>query len=124
MKLFPALLCSAAALLLALPVSAQETKKPARDEVAIPKDYPLTICVVSDEKLDEMGKPVGIVHSEAGKPDRVVALCCDHCIADFKADPAKYLKKIDEAAAAKTKDPASQKAEANGKKHDAPAHKH
>lgn len=65
--------------------------------------YPLTTCVVSDEKLGEMGKPFEYVHKEAGKPDRVVLLCCDGCVKDFKADPAKYLGKLDEAAAGKTK---------------------
>jgi hypothetical protein len=34
----------------------------------------------------------------AGKPDRVIFLCCEGCIDDFKADPAKYLKKVDDAA--------------------------
>jgi hypothetical protein len=124
MKLLSSLLRSTAVLLLAVTVSAQEKKEPAHHEVAIPKDYPLTTCVVADEKLGEMGKPVGYVHSEAGKPDRVIAFCCEHCIADFKTDPARYLKKLDDAVAAKTKDSAGQKAEAKGKKEEAPAHKH
>jgi hypothetical protein len=63
--------------------------------------YPLTTCVVSDEKLGEMGKPFEYVHKEAGKPDRVILLCCDSCVKDFQKDPAKYLKKLDEAAAGK-----------------------
>ena len=63
--------------------------------------YPLDTCVVSGEKLGEMGKPVDYIHKEEGKPDRLVRLCCKMCIPKFKKDPAKYLKILDEAAARK-----------------------
>jgi hypothetical protein len=66
-------------------------------------DYPLDTCVVSGEKLGGMGAPVDYIHQQEGQPDRVVRLCCKSCIPDFKKDPAKYLKLIDEAAAAKAK---------------------
>jgi YHS domain-containing protein len=56
------------------------------------KDYPLKTCVVSGEKLGEMGKPYIFTHE--GKE---VRLCCKDCLKKFKADPAKYLKKIEEA---------------------------
>ena len=59
--------------------------------------YPLKTCVVSDDELGGMGKPVEYVHQEAGKPDRTVLLCCKDCIADFKKEPAKYLAKLDAA---------------------------
>lgn len=61
--------------------------------------YPLTTCVVSGDKLEngDMGPPVNYVHKEEGKPDRLVRFCCKSCIRDFKKDPAKYLKKIDDA---------------------------
>lgn len=65
-----------------------------------PPAQPAT-CVVSGEKLGSMGKPVSYVHKEAGKPDRVITLCCTSCIDDFQKDPAKYLAKLDAAAAAK-----------------------
>jgi hypothetical protein len=65
-------------------------------------DYPLKTCLVSDEPLGSMGEAVAHVHRAAGKPDRVVFVCCEGCIDDFKQDPAKYLKKVDDAAA-KTK---------------------
>lgn len=55
-------------------------------------DYPLTTCVVSDEKLDSMGKPYVFKHE-----GREVRLCCESCKKDFKKDPSKYLKKLDEA---------------------------
>jgi hypothetical protein len=66
--------------------------------------YPLTTCVVSGDKLEdgEMGPPVNYVYKEEGKPDRLVRFCCKGCIKDFKKDPAKYLKMIDDAAAAKS----------------------
>jgi YHS domain-containing protein len=68
--------------------------------------YPLTICVVSGEKLGEMGKPVVIQHD-----GREVQFCCANCQKDFKKDPAKYLKKIDDAAKKPATQP-SKKAEA------------
>ena len=65
--------------------------------------YPLDICVVSGDKLEggSMGGPVDYVYKQEGKPDRLVRFCCKNCIKDFKKDPAKYLKKIDDASAAK-----------------------
>jgi YHS domain-containing protein len=59
-----------------------------------PKPYPLKTCSVSGEKLGEMGKPVVYVHE-----GREIKFCCKDCIKDFKKDPAKYVKKIDEEAA-------------------------
>lgn len=66
--------------------------------------YPLDACMVSGDKLEgsDMGPPVNYVYRQAGQPDRLVRLCCNHCVRDFKKDPAKYLKMIDEAAAAKS----------------------
>jgi YHS domain-containing protein len=56
------------------------------------KTYPLDTCVVSGEKLGEMGKPYVFTHE-----GREVKLCCKNCLKDFKKEPAKYLKKLDEA---------------------------
>ena len=56
------------------------------------KTYPLTTCVVSGEKLGEMGKPY--VYKYEG---REVQLCCKNCLKDFSKDPEKYLKKLDDA---------------------------
>jgi YHS domain-containing protein len=60
------------------------------------KAYPLDKCVVSGEKLGEMGKPYVFKHE-----GREVQLCCKSCLKDFKKDPAKYVKKIQEAEAKK-----------------------
>lgn len=67
--------------------------------------YPMTTCVVSGDKLEagDMGPIIEYVHKEEGKPDRLVRLCCKGCVKDFKKDSAKFLKKIDDAAAAKAK---------------------
>lgn len=56
------------------------------------KPYPLATCVVSDEKLGEMGEPY--VHAYK---DREVKLCCEGCVKDFNKEPAKYLKKLEAA---------------------------
>lgn len=51
--------------------------------------YPLQTCVVSGEKLDDMGKPVVINYKGTE-----VHFCCNGCIKKFNADPAKYLAKL------------------------------
>lgn len=63
--------------------------------------YPLKVCVVSGEELEggDMGGPIDYFFKEKGKPDRLVRFCCKHCIKDFEKDPAKYLKKLDQAQA-------------------------
>jgi YHS domain-containing protein len=62
-------------------------------EDAKPKaEYPLTICVVSGEKLGSMGK--SYVHEHKGKE---VQFCCKSCLKSFDKDPAKYLAKIEKA---------------------------
>ena len=71
--------------------------------------YPLTTCVVSGDKLvGDMGGPIDYIYKQAGQPDRLVRFCCKDCIKDFEKEPAKYLKKIDEAAAMKAKPAAKQ----------------
>ena len=62
-----------------------------------PKPYPLKTCVVTGEKLGEMGDAYVFVQD-----GREIKLCCKSCLKDFKKDPAKYIKKI-EAAEAKAK---------------------
>ena len=57
-----------------------------------PKAYPLQTCVVSGEKLGSMGKAYTFQHE--GKE---VQLCCKSCLKDFKKEPAKYMKKIEDA---------------------------
>jgi YHS domain-containing protein len=55
----------------------------------------LTTCPVSGDKLGaDMGKPYVMVYQ-----GQEVKLCCPMCKADFDKNPAKYLKKIQDAAA-------------------------
>ena len=61
------------------------------------KPYTLKTCVVTDEKLGEMGDAYVYEYK-----DREIKFCCKSCLKDFKKDPAKYIKKI-EAAEAKAK---------------------
>jgi hypothetical protein len=64
------------------------------------RPYPLKTCVVSGEDLGSMGNPVVIVHD-----GREVKFCCKSCVKQFKKDPEKYLKKLDEAAPDATTQP-------------------
>jgi len=62
------------------------------------KPYPLTTCIVSDEKLDEdpSMKSYSFVHE-----GQEIKLCCKNCKKKFDKDPAKYMKKLADAAAKK-----------------------
>ena len=60
--------------------------------------YPLDVCVIAGDSLSEMGEPVDVVVA-----NRLVRLCCDHCVGKVMKDPAGVLAKLDEAAQAKTK---------------------
>ena len=55
------------------------------------KPYPLTTCIVSGEKLGEMGKPYVFV-----KDGQEIKFCCKNCLKDFNKDPQKFLKEIAE----------------------------
>ena len=67
-------------------------KHNAAEEPAKPKVKPYTLetCIVSDDKLGEMGKPVVFTPK-----DQEIKLCCKACRKDFDKDPAKYLKKLE-----------------------------
>lgn len=63
------------------------------------KPYPMDTCVVSGEKLGSGDmKAYTFVHE-----GQEVKLCCKSCLKDFKKEPAKFIKKIEEAKA-KAKD--------------------
>lgn len=51
--------------------------------------YPIQTCLVSGEKLGEMGEPVVIIHE-----GREIKFCCKSCVPKFEKDPAKYLAKL------------------------------
>jgi len=58
------------------------------------KPYPLKTCMISGDKLGEMGDPY--VYEYQG---REIKFCCEGCVKDFKKDPAKYIKIMEEAEA-------------------------
>ena len=58
------------------------------------KPYTLDTCVVSGEKLGEMGKPYAYEYK-----GREIKFCCKNCVKDFNKEPAKYVKKIEESEA-------------------------
>ena len=53
--------------------------------------YKLETCIVSGEKLGEMGEPFVFVHE-----GQEIKLCCKSCMKKFDKDPAKFLKKLTE----------------------------
>jgi hypothetical protein len=79
------------------------TEKDAAWAATARKEYPLTACVVSDEKLGSMGKAPEYIYRVAGQPDRLVTFCCSGCEEDFLKDPAKHLAKLDAAKDGKAK---------------------
>ena len=63
------------------------------DEAAIEAqrdDYPLDVCVVSNEPLDAWGEPIDVVVA-----DRLVRMCCEGCVEDLEAYPARVLAALD-----------------------------
>jgi YHS domain-containing protein len=76
----------------------EHASEPAKPGV---KAYPLDTCIVSGEKLGEMGKPV--VFEYKGQE---IKLCCKSCRKKFDKDPAKFLTQMEQ----KAKKPAAQPA--------------
>jgi YHS domain-containing protein len=76
------------------PQSAQ-TKSQAQPAPQTAQAYPIDWCIVSGEKLGEMGPPV-----EYDYNGRQIKFCCGGCVKKFEADPAMYIAKLDSAAAA------------------------
>lgn len=72
-----------AALALALALPACASTGPAGGV----KPYPLDRCLVTDTKLGSMGDPFVIV-----RDGRELKFCCEPCLAEFEADPEKFLK--------------------------------
>ena len=53
------------------------------------KPYLLDTCLVSSEKLGEMGDSVEITYE-----GQQIKFCCEKCVPKFQKDPAKYLSKL------------------------------
>lgn len=74
--------------LVGLAVGCRTPEQPAPDpKAAKAQPYVLTMCLVSDEKLDP-GDPSLIYKG------REIRVCCEGCLKDFKKNPEKYLKLI------------------------------
>lgn len=73
--------------LLAAPFLLAADEPPKKEEV---KPYKPDTCIVSDEKLGDMGEPFVFVHE-----GQEIKLCCKSCKKKFDKDPAKYLKKLE-----------------------------
>jgi YHS domain-containing protein len=58
--------------------------------------YPLKTCLVSGEELGGMGEPINYVHRPT---NQLVRFCCEGCVDPFKAEPEKFLVKLNEAGA-------------------------
>ena len=54
---------------------------------ALAASYPLKICFVSEDKLDD---PVDALYG-----DRLLRFCCKGCVRSFNKNPSKYLPKLD-----------------------------
>jgi hypothetical protein len=70
-------------------VSAADTNAPASSAKADVKPYPLKTCIVSGDKLGEMGKPPVFIYK-----GQEMKFCCKDCVKDFKKDPEKWIKKM------------------------------
>jgi YHS domain-containing protein len=68
---------------------AGDTNSPGSSTTAAVKPYPLNYCLVSGDKIGEMGKPV--VTNYMGQE---IKFCCPDCIKDFNKNPKKYMKKL------------------------------
>ncbi|MBI1784517.1 hypothetical protein HYR69_05180 [Candidatus Sumerlaeota bacterium] len=77
------------------PKKAKKAESPAQ---TLPDPYPLDVCIVSGQKLGEMGDPIIKVYD-----GREIRFCCPACPKKFEADKAGYLKKLDEAIVAQQK---------------------
>ena len=75
--------------LISMPITHAGEKPDTKKEAKQVTPYPLKTCIVSDNKLGEMGKPV--VFEYEGQE---IKLCCKDCRDDFDKEPAKYLKKL------------------------------
>ncbi len=73
----------------------------AADKKEAIKPYPLKKCLVSDEKLGEMGKPYTFNYK-----GQEIKLCCKDCQKDFTKNPKKYLKKLADAKKSAAEKPA------------------
>ena len=79
-----------AAALLSCSAFILKAEDPAPAPAAPAKPYTLDTCVVSGEKLGEMGESYTFTYQ-----GQEIKLCCESCKPKFDKDPATYLKKLE-----------------------------
>lgn len=85
------------------------TEKPATEiKATAAAEVGNKICPVSGEKIGKMGEPVKYEHN-----GRIYNFCCPMCVKDFKKNPEKYIKILEEKGDMNTANPAEE-----GKGHD------
>ena len=92
-KLLAILIAGAFIFSLAIPAFAQETSQTGAKEETVAKkaeNVGNKICPVSGEKINEKIKAT---YEYKGK---IYNFCCAMCIDEFKKDPEKYIKKVEE----------------------------
>lgn len=67
---------------------AKAGKKPAPK----PKPYPLDVCLVTGDDLDEMDERVSLVHQ-----GQTFEFCCKPCVKKFRENPGKYVRALEKA---------------------------
>ncbi len=75
---------------LAAPLSTWAVDKKAEKKAGATKPYPLTTCIVADDKLDKDA----VAFDYQGRQFKI---CCESCRKDFDKEPAKFVKKLDDA---------------------------
>jgi len=85
------LITTALALLAGAFVQAGCSHTPGSSAEASAKPYPLDHCLVSGDKIGEMGKPIAIIYQ-----GQEIKFCCSDCPPKFKEDPEKYMTKLAE----------------------------
>jgi YHS domain-containing protein len=87
------------------PKAAETATKLSAEEIKGIKELPAAeqdtaiaqaVCPVSTHNLGSMGMPLKVTAE-----GRTLYLCCDSCEKDFKADPKKFIAKLDKAKDAK-----------------------
>lgn len=73
-----------AALTLSLPLATAAEKKEKKA-----KPYPLQTCIVSGEKLGEMGKPKYMEYK-----GQIYGFCCKPCTKEFQDNPKEFETKL------------------------------
>jgi len=107
MKLFnricrPVICGLAFAALIAIPSTIRAADTNSVASTTKPTPYPLTTCVVSGEKLGEMGDPIVFVYTNKDV-NQEIKFCCPMCKGRFLNDTDKYMKTIKDAEDAQKK---------------------